>query len=347
MLALHRSKNMIKKVLHILFSFTLLVALAFNNGYAKGKTKKKSKGKYASKGNSKKYTKKKKAPVKAIAYKDTLGTKKVITSSPSIYEESVFGDNDLSYTEPNDIYLGDSDYDATGLNDTINVNPFKIDFSSLIEDSVYIKLQGDYDCDYTHPFKGNVTSGFGPRWRRQHCGIDIDLETGDSVRSAFEGTVRIARKSPSFGNVVMIRHKNGLETIYAHLSKLEVVPGQHVESGDLIGLGGNTGHSFGSHLHFEVRYKGYPFDPSKIISFEDFCLSAKEITITKETFDYLNRKKNFASSKGGRTKYYKVRKGDNLSVIAKKLGTTTAVLKRLNGISNPKSLKAGKVLKYI
>jgi nucleoid-associated protein YgaU len=96
-----------------------------------------------------------------------------------------------------------------------------------------------------------------------------------------------------------------------------------------------------------VRYKGYPFDPSKIISFEDFCLSAKEITITKETFDYLNRKKNFASSKGGRTKYYKVRKGDNLSVIAKKLGTTTAVLKRLNGISNPKSLKAGKVLKYI
>lgn len=338
---------MVKKALHIVLTFVFLLSTGISGLYAKGNTKAKSKGKYSSSSKSKKYTKKKKAPVKTVVYKDTLGAKKLISSTPSILNDNIFGDSDVSFAEPNDIYLGDSDYDATGLDDTINVNPFKIDISTLFSDSVLIKLQGDYDCDYTHPFKGNVTSNFGPRWKRQHCGIDIDLETGDTVRSAFEGTVRIARRSSSFGNVVMIRHKNGLETIYAHLSKLEVIPGQHVESGDLIGLGGNTGHSFGSHLHFEVRYKGYPFDPSKIISFENYSLSAKEIVVTKETFDYLNRKKNYASSKGGKTKYYKVRSGDNLSSIAKKLGTTTAVLKRLNGISNPKALRAGKVLKYI
>ncbi|MCC6600705.1 MAG: M23 family metallopeptidase, partial [Crocinitomicaceae bacterium] len=111
-------------------------------------------------------------------------------------------------------------------------------------------------CDFVYPVQGQITSFFGPRWGRIHYGLDIDLETGDPVSAAFEGMVRISQYHASYGNVVVIRHNSGLETVYAHLSQREVVPGDYVQAGDVVGLGGNTGRSFGSHLHFEVRYLG-------------------------------------------------------------------------------------------
>lgn len=134
--------------------------------------------------------------------------------------------------------------------------------------NVNLTLAFNNSCDYVHPFEGRVTSGFGHRRRKMHYGMDIDLETGDKVKVAFEGMVRFAMWNNSYGNLVIVRHANGLETYYAHLSKIDVKPGDYVQAGDYIGLGGNTGHSFGAHLHFEVRYQGIPINPEYLIDFE-------------------------------------------------------------------------------
>ena len=323
-----------------LFTYLTLVLFLIQLG-TQAATRGKSRAKHAKSVAGKKHRrnyKKAKYPVSvALQVKDTA-FRKVISSTPFFTEPLT----DIAET---DIYIDDPDYDATGLTDSVNANPYKIQLSS-IPDSVIIRLQDEHLCDYYHPFPGNKTSVFGPRWRRYHCGVDIDLETGDSVKCAFEGTVRIARRSPSFGYVVMIRHKNGLETIYAHLSRLEVVAGQHVEPGSLIGLGGNTGHSYGSHLHFEVRYKGYPIDPEKLISFDDHCLIANELTITKSFFDYSGHRNNSHSANQHGIRYYKVRKGDTLSSISRKLHTSKGVLQRLNGMGRNTRIRVGLVLKY-
>lgn len=195
-----------------------------------------------------------------------------------------------------------------------------------------------------HPFDGKVTSRFGPRGRsRHHYGIDIDLETGDSVRCAFEGTVRISRKSSTFGYVVMVRHKNGLETIYAHLSKLLVNIGDHVEPGDILGLGGNSGRSRGSHLHFEVRYKGMALNPEMVINFEKGTLLADAISIDKNSFSYV---KDYSKYKG-KSHYYKVRKGDTLGKIAQRQATTVNKLCKLNKISKTSILRPGQRLRLM
>ena len=129
----------------------------------------------------------------------------------------------------------------------------------------------DSSCGYVHPFPGRVTSKYGWRRSRWHKGIDIDLEIGDPVYAAFDGVVRIQRYNRGgFGNYVMIRHYNGVETLYAHLSKALVKVNQSVRAGDIIGYGGSTGRSTGSHLHFEVRLMGQAFDPVRIIDFNTF-----------------------------------------------------------------------------
>jgi murein DD-endopeptidase MepM/ murein hydrolase activator NlpD len=241
-------------------------------------------------------------------------------------------------------------FDYYGIWDTISVNPYKIDLTQKSDTSLIV-LQDKYKCDYNHPFSGHITSDFGPRSRvRYHYGVDIKLATGDSVRCAFEGTVRIARRSSTFGNVVMVRHKNGLETIYAHLSAIHVKIGQHVESGEILGLGGNTGHSFGSHLHYEVRYKGMPINPNTIISFTDGKLVRDSIAIDKSSFNYILdfRNKAKAYSKGSkRPKYYVVKKGDTLGKIAQRKHISLKKLCRLNGIRTTTVLRPGKKLRLV
>ena len=149
-------------------------------------------------------------------------------------------------------------------------------------------MNDDVHGHYVHPFHGRATSKFGFRKYRYHLGVDIDLETGDSVVSCFDGKVRIAQYSKTYGNVVVVRHENGLETYYAHLSKLEVKVGQDVKAGELLGLGGNTGHSHGSHLHFETRFRGQPFDPNMIIDFDRMCLRADTYYLSKSNFKYMS-----------------------------------------------------------
>ena len=116
-----------------------------------------------------------------------------------------------------------------------------------------------------------VTSNFGyrPRFRRMHKGVDIKAYTGDTVRAAFSGKVRVVRyEGGGYGNYVVIRHHNGLETIYGHLSKHLTSVNREVKAGDPIGLAGNTGRSFGSHLHFETRIMGEAIDPALIFDFK-------------------------------------------------------------------------------
>jgi murein DD-endopeptidase MepM/ murein hydrolase activator NlpD len=129
-----------------------------------------------------------------------------------------------------------------------------------------------------------VTSRFGyrPRFGRNHYGVDIKGYTGDSIYAAWEGKVRVVKNDPTgYGNVVIIRHPNGLETVYGHLSKQLVKTNQYVKSGEVIGLCGNTGRSFGSHLHFETRLCGVAIDPEKIFTFSTRDVTGDYFTFRK------------------------------------------------------------------
>jgi murein DD-endopeptidase MepM/ murein hydrolase activator NlpD len=232
----------------------------------------------------------------------------------------------------------------------------KMDLANF-KDSLHIYVNDPTYCGYYHPFKGATTSNFGYRHGQPHFGVDVKLEIGDSVHAAFEGKVRIAKRNKSYGNVVIIRHANGLETYYAHLSKLLVEAGQDVDAGTIIGLGGNTGHSFGSHLHFEVRYKGLPIDPNDLVNFAEFKLKTDTLIITRKTFDYVHKtgygaaggtytvKTTGVKGKPAYVRYYNVRKGDTLGSIAKRYGTSVTLLCRMNGIKTTTNLQVGRKLK--
>lgn len=223
--------------------------------------------------------------------------------------------------------------------DTLKINPYGVDVKKRV-DATTLSLVHDLSCDYVHPVCGSVTSDFGFRRSRYHYGIDIDLETGDEVFAAFEGTVRISRYSPSYGHFVIIRHLNGLETLYAHLSDRNVSPGQYVQAGDVIGLGGNTGRSRGSHLHFEVRFLGQQIDPKKVISFDEF-ICTESICISPETFDYLKTIEKQKAVLAAR-RYHKIRPGDTLGKIARKHRTSVNKLCKLNKISSRTVLRVGR-----
>jgi murein DD-endopeptidase MepM/ murein hydrolase activator NlpD len=227
--------------------------------------------------------------------------------------------------------------------DTTRINPYGVNLKEK-KDSTFLTLFHDVNCDYAHPTCGEITSEFGMRRSRYHYGIDINLETGDEVMAVFEGTVRVARFSPTYGYYVIIRHLNGLETLYAHLSKIHVVAGQYVQAGDRLGLGGNTGRSRGSHLHFEVRFLGQQINPRDIIAFEDYTCKNKEVCISPASFDYLRHVEKQKAAASAR-KYYKIRKGDTLSRIAKKHRTTVSKLCKLNKISKKTKLRPGRRLR--
>lgn len=210
----------------------------------------------------------------------------------------------------------------------------KFDFSK-VKDTLKIVLNDSND-HYTHPFNGKITSEFGKRRWRYHYGTDIDLNTGDSVLSAFNGRIRISTYSKTYGNVIVIRHDNGLETIYAHLSKRLVKIDSIITSGTAIGLGGNTGRSYGSHLHFEVRFFDEALDPRDIISFESCKLHYDTLAISQCNFIYREELKLMNA-----IKYHRVRSGNTLGHIAIKYGTSITKLCRLNGISRNSILRIG------
>lgn len=224
--------------------------------------------------------------------------------------------------------------------DTKMINSGHFD-SKNMTDTVLFALTDTSSHEYFYPpFENYVTCGFGYRRYLFHFGIDIKLQKGDSVRAAFDGLVRVTKYDRhGFGNVVVIRHVKGLETIYGHLSKVLVNPNQTVKSGDLIGLGGTTGRSTGCHLHFEMRYMGEPFDPDCFYDFENHILKKDTLAISKDNFEYLIELR--------KAKYCVIRKGDTLGHIALRYHTTISSICHLNKITPKTLLRVGRKLRYI
>lgn len=203
------------------------------------------------------------------------------------------------------------------------------------DDLVLLQLTRE-NCDFSMPVCGTLTSRFGWRDGRPHNGVDIDLDVWDTVCAAFPGVVRFAGTAGGFGRLVVVRHYNGLETFYAHLHRLKVRPGDEVEAGDLIGLGGSSGHSTGSHLHFEVRFKGVPVDPAKLVDVENGSLLCDTLVLQRTRWSYA------AYPRG--TRFHTVGKGEHLYAIAEQYGVSIDDLCTLNGISPRYRLRAGQRL---
>jgi murein DD-endopeptidase MepM/ murein hydrolase activator NlpD len=223
--------------------------------------------------------------------------------------------------------------------DSKKVNPYGIDGKNF-KDTVKVTLFDlSNGMNWSAPIKGtHITSNFGMRKYRWHYGTDLKLNIGDSVYAAFDGIVRIAKYDRrGYGNYVLIRHSNGLETLYGHLTNSIVTVGQVVKAGEMVGFGGNTGRSSGPHLHFEVRYQGNAIDPAKFYNFESDSLVHAETTITPAHFDYLKEVKKI--------RYHKIRSGDTLGRISKRYGVSVTALCKLNRISKKTPLRAGRKLR--
>ena len=188
-----------------------------------------------------------------------------------------------------------------------------------------------------------ITSKYGPR-RRMHKGIDLKVLKGDTIRAAFNGKVRIkAFERRGYGYYVVLRHPNGLETIYGHLSKILVEENQIVRAGETIGLGGNTGRSTGSHLHFETRFLGQAINPAEIIDFENGV--PHQDTYVFHNVKINGRRSNIYTSSSDRLVYHRVKSGDTLGKIARIYGTSVNELCRLNGLKSTSVLRIGQSIR--
>ena len=190
-----------------------------------------------------------------------------------------------------------------------------------------------------------ITSPFGPRWRRMHNGLDLKVNIGDTIVAAFDGKVRIVKyERRGYGKYVVIRHDNGLETVYGHLSKQLVEENQLVKAGEVIGLGGNTGRSTGSHLHFETRFLGSAINPIYMFDFPKQDIVADTYTFRK-TKGVKRAGSHDTQAADGTIRYHKVKSGDTLSRIAKLRGVSVSTLCKLNRIKPTTTLRIGQVLR--
>lgn len=242
--------------------------------------------------------------------------------------------------------------------DDNSTNPYGIEQKDL-PDEWAIWLVDSLD-QYHCPFQGSVyhRGKFGVRRGRRHQGVDIPLKTGDPVYATFTGKVRVSKYWGAFGNLVVIRHDNGLETFYAHLSKRNVEVGDWVNAGDVIGLGGSTGRSTGPHLHFETRHNGFAFDPQWLIDFEKGILRHRLFVLKKKYFNiYSNYEQDFEDeikneeddkkedAEREAMRWYTIKSGDTLGRIAINNGTTVNALCKLNGIKPTTTLKIGRKIR--
>lgn len=221
------------------------------------------------------------------------------------------------------------------------VDPYRSEKNITFPDSCAI------DCSsFYYPLDSimHITSKYGPRRRRMHKGIDLKVYKGDTIRAAFDGKVRIRNfERRGYGYYVVIRHPNGLETVYGHLSKQLVNVNDIVHAGDPIGLGGNTGRSTGSHLHFETRFLGKAINPAEIIDFENGV--PIQDTYVFHNIRINGRKSNIYTSSDDQLVYHRVKSGDTLGKIARMYGTSIVELCRLNGIKPTTTLRIGQALR--
>lgn len=259
-------------------------------------------------------------------------------------EEAVIVSDDLMHVKSirelvkAEIFDYKEDIDYTNWN-TIDIHKKMYDFF-FINDTLPIVLNDTLGHRYVHPTPGRVTSKFGVRRWRFHYGTDIKLQTGDSVYNCFDGVVRISKRSRSYGNVILVRHNNGLETLYAHLSKRHSEVGDKVKAGDCLGLGGNTGRSYGSHLHFEIRFLGEALNPEHVIDFANHKLIEDTLLLSKAMYYYHNDIKELS-----KMVWHTIRKGDTLGHLSRKYGTSINAICALNGIKRSTILRIGKQLR--
>lgn len=244
--------------------------------------------------------------------------------------------------------ISQSDMDLTGNSEYPSNNIYQIWntkklWNQLEEkvDSSYLFPLTDKVKKYVHPickttirkYGGAITSKQGWRDGKRHNGVDINCDQWDSVQCAFEGKVRFAKEFEGYGKVVVVRHYNGLETLYAHLAKIRVKSGQNIKAGDLIGLAGSTGNSEGSHLHFEIRFKDQVLNPENIIDFDKFELKSDSILLRKSG-------NGFVALPMDRL-YHVIEKGDYPLKIATRYGMDVTSFNELNNITNKTKLKVG------
>lgn len=254
----------------------------------------------------------------------------------------------------NDVFKKNWDY--------VSMDPYHISWDAFPLKE-YIWLVDE--CDHYH-YPGmqeiSISSPFGYRHGVWHRGIDIRMPRGEKIYAAFDGKVRLSKYVKGYGNLVIIRHENGLETFYAHMTRSHVKADEWVEAGQVIGEAGSTGRASGPHLHFEVRYKGYALDPEWLIDFSDGTLRHRVLTLKKtylspdshffsesdddeETIllgdeqDRLEAERMAAEMKAA--KYVTVKKGDTLSKISRENGTTVSNLCKLNNMTTKTILRVG------
>lgn len=233
-----------------------------------------------------------------------------------------------------------------------------------------VEMPQEYKIDLRHfcmPTPSRlITSNYGYRrtFGKMHKGLDIKVYIGDTIRAAFSGKVRVvAYERRGYGKYIVIRHPNGLETIYGHLSKHMVRENQIVQAGEPIGLGGNTGRSTGSHLHFETRFLGRVINPAELFDFVEqdvtgdyylFRANGKGIVLNGDehaparfvglaSTDPVQKQ---PAKKENTIRIHKVKSGESLYVIAKKLGVTVEKLCKLNGLTRKSTLRPGQILRY-
>ena len=294
-----------------------------------------------------------------IASVRSLGEVSPIDTLPTTSEELqivLFNDNTWRYVRTKPAQRDEKVF-TENWNTTVTHVYYGVTADNLPE-STAIQLI-DSLTGHHYPYKGYMSSKYGPRKGRSHQGVDLPLKTGDPVYATFDGVVRYSAFSSSgYGNLVIVRHDNGLETYYAHLSERLVEPNDRVVAGQQIGKGGSTGRSSGPHLHFETRYKGQSFDPERLFDFKTGDLRNSEILLKRRHFSIHSKyeqdfneeeevakqeaaERAAASAPKQTTQYHTVVAGDTFGSLARKYNTTSEAIQKLNPGIEPTKIRIG------
>lgn len=276
----------------------------------------------------------------------------------------LYNDNTWHFSK-SDEYIASHEVFTEAWNETAT-NPYQVKLDSIPE-TWAVWLVDSLSEYHTPTTATRITSNYGFRHGRYHLGIDLGMPVGTPLYAMFDGKVRVATTMHGYGKIMILRHSNGLETFYGHMSEFKKKPGDVVHAGDIIGYSGNTGRSTGPHLHLEARYKGFALDPLRIVDFSTGNLKQRIMVLKRRYFSPAStydqnfdeefalmeddakalEAKRKADEEAARRAmvYHRIRNGENLGSIARKYHTTVNAICRLNGIKNPNAISAGRTIR--